>query len=126
MKTLLSILVLAFCVGCAGARSITPAAGAPSMARQIAQQSSAAQPAIVTPPTTITWAWNPGAFTNFVVVANPDLSTPITKWNAVLFGPWPGTNIIQATNFTVSISAPQMFYSLYGTNGDGDFAWCVK
>lgn len=69
-------------------------------------------------PTQLLITWNPGGFSNFVLVANGDLLTPLAQWPAVLS--------TDQTNVSVSANQPAQFFALYGTNADGCSAWATK
>jgi len=61
--------------------------------------------------------WQPGDYSNFVVVCSPDLTVPIVNW--------PVFTITNQTNLPVPFDQPQQFFTLYGTNSDGDSAWVM-
>jgi hypothetical protein len=59
-------------------------------------------------------SWNPGGYSNFVVFSSTDLVN------------WQTFAVTQQTSLLFSVDAPQKFFSLYGTNSDGDSAWAIK
>jgi len=104
---LICTALLLLCVGCA----VAPA-------RQMATMTRAAMGA-ASPAPEILWVWNPGGYSNFVMVTSTDLSVPLAQWETLV--------VTTDTNVWVAKDAPQRFYALYGTNLiTGDSAWCVK
>lgn len=70
-------------------------------------------------PRPITWTWNPGGYSNFVVVTSTELTTPLLQW--------PTYAITTDTNFQAFADESQRFFSLYGTNAvTGENAWVEK
>lgn len=66
----------------------------------------------------MTLAWNPGGYSNFVLVSTGDLSVPLAQWAAFLS--------TDQTNAIVPMDQPAQFFALYGTNNSGQSAWATQ
>ena len=85
----------------------------------VAKTATVQTPPVVLYPTPITWTWNPGGYSNFVVVTSTELTTPLLQW--------PTYVITTGTNFQAYADESQRFFSLYGTNAvTGENAWVEK
>lgn len=62
--------------------------------------------------------WNPGIWTNFVVVTSDNLAVPRTQW--------PTFAVTSKTNIYVPITNSCAFFTVYGTNSiSQDFCWAI-
>ena len=85
----------------------------------VAKTATVQTPPVVLYPTPITWTWNPGGYSNFVVVTSTELTLPLLQWPAFL--------ITTDTSFSVYPTDGFRLFSLYGTNlTTGDSAWVEK
>ena len=62
----------------------------------------------------VVW-WHPGDYTNFVVVSETNLAVPLREWPVWL--------VTDQTNFQFQAFEWKRFFTLYGTNSDGQSAW---
>src|ERR1700742_5340093 len=108
-------LLLILCAGCAVNKPPMPPTpvSVPMRPGVEIQSQSVIQPLVP-----IKWVWNAGDYTNFVVVSSTNLLIPLSRWPIFL---------ITGTNFFQSYPTNAMrFFTLYGTNWDGQSAWVTK
>ena len=68
---------------------------------------------------TIGLAWNPGGYTDFVVVTSLDLRIPLSQWPAILE--------TGQTNVRVPMTNQAQFYAVYGTDAWSCYSdWATK
>ena len=76
----------------------------------------AAMPPAPVNPAPLHLIWEPGDYSNFVIVTTADLTMPVSQWLTF-------TQTTE-TNLEIYPIVPEEYFALYGTNADGWSAWC--
>jgi hypothetical protein len=71
---------------------------------------------LVAPSRQITLSWNPGGYSQFLIVTSDSITRPLQSWD------W--FAVVNGTNFTTIPDRPQRFFAVVGVDACGHWDYC--